>query len=176
MFRIRSERAIGAHSQTWGRCLTPGEIIDRVHSERLHAAAQETRARQAAIAAAFDAPTLTLPVVVDAEVIDAEIVDPVPTLPLRRAELLALPEVDGGRPLHDLDYIKHAVTPRPAIAIGDHVKITTPTGIEASGPVLDTHIEQDGSTSYLVEWGSASGGFPARLWTSNARYAMGGAR
>lgn len=103
MFRFRSG-APGAHSQAWGSYRTAGEIIDRVHSERLHAAAQETRARQAAIAAAFDAPTLTLPVVVDAEVIDAEIVDPQPTLPLRRAQLLALPEVDGGRPIHELDY------------------------------------------------------------------------
>lgn len=133
MFRSRFGAPTGAHSQEWGRCLTVGEISDRIHSERLHAAAQQTRARQAAIAAAFDAPTLTLPIVV-AEVIDAEIVeDPTPTLPLTRAELaalaeaeqwrtedsaapvgeltdwerdlLALPEVDGGRPLHDLDFV-----------------------------------------------------------------------
>lgn len=30
--------------------------------------------------------------------------DPAPTLPLSRRELLAAPEVDGGRPVHELDY------------------------------------------------------------------------
>lgn len=30
--------------------------------------------------------------------------DPSPTLPLPRAELLAEPEVDGGRPMHELDF------------------------------------------------------------------------
>lgn len=100
MFRFRSGAPAGAHSQTWGRSQTVGEIIDRVHGERLHAAAAETRARQAAIVAAFDAPTLTLPVVLDAEIVE----DPMPTLPLMRAELLALPDVDAGRPIHELDY------------------------------------------------------------------------
>ncbi|WP_378735349.1 hypothetical protein [Nocardia brasiliensis] len=30
--------------------------------------------------------------------------DPAPTLPLPRAELFAAPEVDGGRPVHELDF------------------------------------------------------------------------
>lgn len=109
MFRFRSG-APGAHSQAWGSYRTAGEIIDRVHSERLHAAAQETRARQAAIAAAFDAPTLTLPIqpptadVIDAEIVAVELDDPdqPKTRPMSRYELFL--EVDGGRPMHDLDY------------------------------------------------------------------------
>lgn len=31
--------------------------------------------------------------------------DPAPTLPLPRAELFAAPEVDGGRPVHELDFV-----------------------------------------------------------------------
>ncbi|MGW5316750.1 hypothetical protein [Nocardia thailandica] len=34
--------------------------------------------------------------------------DPSPTVPLSRAELLAVTEVDGGRPLHDLDHIQRS--------------------------------------------------------------------
>ncbi len=34
--------------------------------------------------------------------------DPDPTLPLSRAELAAVIDVDGGRPIHDLDYVQRA--------------------------------------------------------------------
>ena len=52
-------------------------------------------ARQAAVTAAMDAPTLTLPVIYDAEIVDP------PTMPLRRAELLAITD---GLPAHELDF------------------------------------------------------------------------
>ncbi|MGW6699604.1 hypothetical protein [Nocardia sp. NPDC055049] len=34
--------------------------------------------------------------------------DPTPTLPLTRAELAEVVEVDGGRPMHDLDHVQRA--------------------------------------------------------------------
>lgn len=56
-----------------------------------------------------------------------------------------------------------------SIKISDTVRVTTMTGIRTSGTVLDTHIEPDGSTSYLVEWGCPAYGVPAQIWTSKVR-------
>ncbi|MFD3748376.1 hypothetical protein [Nocardia sp. NPDC058633] len=150
------------HARGFAAALTVAAIVARLADEtaaaRKRIGARASVARQAAVAAAMDAPTLTLPVVVGAVRIawqdpatairNAVIVqggkyittppkalpsaDPEPTLPMTRAELLALaeaeqwrpegsrpneltvwerdllelagPEVDGGRPLHELDF------------------------------------------------------------------------
>lgn len=121
------------HAVGFGAVLTVAVIAARLADERAAArklaAYHGSVARQAAVVAAMEADTLTMPVVVgrdhtawkdpaiairDAVVVcDGAIVpgpakaspDPVPTLPLTRAELLELVEVDGGRPLHELDYV-----------------------------------------------------------------------
>lgn len=46
----------------------------------------------------------TAVVVCDGVIVPAP-ADPDPTVPLARAELLEVTEVDGGRPLHDLDFV-----------------------------------------------------------------------
>lgn len=101
-------------------------IADEAATAAYLAAYPGSVARQAAVAASMDAPTLTLPVVLDAEIVEdaparrdpaiaisATVivqageyvhVDPTPTKSFTRAELMAVAEVDGGRPMHDLDY------------------------------------------------------------------------
>lgn len=70
-------------------------LADARTTARLLDAYPASVARQAAVLAAMDAPTLTLPIIYDAEIVDPA------TMPLRRAELLAITD---GRPAHELDF------------------------------------------------------------------------
>lgn len=99
-FAVRLFGRLSKHSADFGSVLTVDAIRARLADEdgtaEKLAAYPASVARQAAVIAAMDAPTLTLPIV-----IDAELVDPEPTMPMRRAELLAITD---GFPAHELDF------------------------------------------------------------------------